>query len=56
MSVIFALCQVCISSSFEQLADERDFALNSGLLVADVAVFDGSDCFNTAEGRLGRSQ
>ena len=43
-------------SGFEQLMDERDFALSTTFLVMDMSAFDGSDGFNTAQGRLSRTQ
>lgn len=41
---------------FEQPADEFDFAFDAWILVMDVSAFDGADCLDTTEGRLGRSQ
>jgi len=38
---------------FEQPADEFDLAFDAWVLVMDVSAFDGADCLDAAEGRLG---
>ena len=41
---------------FEELTDERDLASDTWIFAIDVAAFNGSNCFDPAEGRLCRSQ
>ncbi len=45
-----------VSCGFEQMRDELDLPRDAWFFVMNMAAFDGSDCFDAAEGRLGGSQ